>query len=84
MDTDILINTLLDHKFITYDGKRTVARELGILTNDVIGFELIMDEVGVNHTLLIYISNQAHLKKECFDKFDYKEIYYDECIVVVV
>lgn len=84
MDKDRVVSTLLDHKFITYDSKKDVASELGIPINDIIGFELLSDEFGVSDDLLIYVSNQAHIKKENLIKFNFKEIYFDECIVLVV
>lgn len=84
MDKDRLVNTLLDHKFITYDSKKDVALELGVPINDIIGFELVSDDMGLSETLLIYVSSQAHIKKKNLGKFDFKEIYFDECIVLVV
>lgn len=84
MDKDRLVNTLLDHKFITYDSKKDVGLELGVPINDIIGFELVSDDMGLSETLLIYVSSQAHIKKKNLEKFDFKEIYFDECIVLVV
>lgn len=84
MDKDRLVSTLLDHKFITYDSKKDMANELGVPINDIIGFELVSDDLGVNDTLLVYVSNQAHIKKKYLDKLNYKELYFDECIVLVV
>ena len=84
MDKGRLISTLLDHKFITYDSKKDMAEELGIQINDIIGFELVSEECGVSETLLVYISNQTHIKKKFLDGFDYKELYFDECIVLVI
>jgi len=68
-----LITTLLDGKFASYDAKKQLSELLGIRVDDILGFELLTDELEIHQAIAVTLGIVT-LHKEFLDKIDYDYI----------
>lgn len=69
-----LITTLLDGKFASFDAKKELSTLLGIKVDDILGFELLTDELEIHQAIAVTIRHFCTLSKSNMDKVDYDYI----------
>ena len=69
-----LITTLLDGKFASFDAKKELAKALGIKVDDILGFELLSDELEIHQAIAVTIKQFCVVSKSNLDKVDYDYI----------
>ena len=70
---DRLITTLLDGKFASYDAKKELSEALGVRVDDILGFELLTDELEIHQAVAVTLG-VCTLDKSNLDKVDYDYI----------
>ena len=80
-----LVTALLDGKFATLDAKKKLAECLGIKVGNIIGFELLSDELGMHQAIAVTLDN-CILEKKCLMKaeFEYITVNSDGDLVLVI
>lgn len=64
---DRLITTLLDGKFASYDAKKELSEALGLKVSDIVGFELLSDEMDIHQAIAVTFKNCILLQKDNLD-----------------
>ena len=83
---DRLVNALLDGKFASYDAKKELAEALGIKIEDILGFELLTDEMEIHEAIAVTFAQCISIKKEKLDKvsYDYLTVNDNGNLVLVI
>ena len=70
---DRLVTTLLDGKFASYEAKKELTEALGLKTEDILGFELLSDEMDIHQAIVVTFKPCIVLDKSKLDDvpFDY-------------
>lgn len=82
---DRLITTLLDGKFATLDAKKELAKSLGIKVGNIIGFELLSDELGMHQAIAVTLDG-CILEKNCLmeTQFEYITVNSEGDLILVI
>lgn len=66
-----LVTTLLDGKFASYDAKKEMAEAMGIKISDILGFELLNDEMDIHQAIAVTFKPCITVNKEKLDNVSY-------------